>query len=86
MKHFFLLVFYFLSLVVLLYFRCRVVLKVILNMVMDLVLGVVMICNELKDPDKLFHVGCHMALCLLLSGTLKWILELDLKCYAEWSL
>lgn len=43
-----------------LYFRCRVVLKAILNMDMDLVVGVVMMCSELKDPDKLVHVGCHM--------------------------
>lgn len=59
------------------------VLKVILSMDMGLVLGVVMMCSELKDPDKLVNVGCHTVLCLLLSGTSEWILELDLKFYTK---
>lgn len=55
------------------------VLKVILNMDMHLVLGVVMMCSELKDPDKLVHVGCVLLLC----GTLKCNSGLDLKFYPE---
>lgn len=35
--------------------RCRLVEKVILNMGLDLVLGVLMMCNEAKGTDRLVH-------------------------------
>lgn len=37
-------------------------------------------CSELKDPDKLVHVGWALLLC----GTLKWNTGLALKFYPEW--
>lgn len=48
--------------------RCRVVEKVIRNMVLDLVLGVLMMCNEVKDTDRLVDAYVYHLICSLCTG------------------